>query len=257
MESECEKMSGTIYLGTQSWSNRYWRGNFYPPKTASENYLVEYAKRLHAVEIDSTFYAIPRAEVLQHWYEMTPTDFRFTAKFPRVITHEKMLVDAAGETRQFLDAMALLGDKAGPLVLQFPYGFSPQHRARLAEFLGGLPREFRYAVEVRHPDWFAEPFYDLLRDLDVSLVIGDYGKPPTSIQVPTPWSYIRLVGSHHDFPNGPVDALLDRSAELDHWSRAIARLAANGVTVWAFASDVYQGHAPSTILALAERLNAI
>lgn len=264
-------MASDIYLGTQSWTNKNWRGNFYPKSTPSKNYLAEYAKQFHAVEIDSSFYAIPRPEVVTYWREVTPNDFRFTAKFPRAITHQKILKDVAAETRQFLDVMALLKDKVGPLVLQFPFDFRPQHRERLAEFLAALPHEFRYAIEVRHPDWFTEPFYDLLKEHRVALVLADYGKTlaphvtaaelrhshagvPTSIQVTTDFTYIRWVGNRNDFPDGQVHALIDRSVELDQWSRVITRLAAQSVTVWAFANDIYQGHAPTTVRALTERI---
>src|SRR5512147_2680912 len=116
-------MSGKIYLGTQSWSNKNWHGNFYPAKSVAVQFLEEYAKKFNAVEIDSSFYAIPRAEIVQHWYEYVPKDFRFAAKFPGVITHEKVLKDVEAETKQFLNVMATLKEKLGPLVLQFPYSF--------------------------------------------------------------------------------------------------------------------------------------
>ena len=250
-------MTAGIYLGTQSWTNKNWRGNFYPKSTPPENYLAEYAKRFHAVEIDSSFYAIPRPEVVTHWRDVTPDDFRFTAKFPRVITHQKILKDVAAETRQFLDVMALLKDKLGPLVLQFPFNFPIQHRERLAEYLTALPREFRYVVEVRHPDWFAESFFNLLRAYRVALVLADYGKFPSSIQITTDFTYVRWVGNRKDFPDNQVHALIDRATELDQWSRVMTRLAAQGVTVWGFANDVYQGHAPTTVHALAERIGAV
>jgi uncharacterized protein YecE (DUF72 family) len=249
-------MMAGIYLGTQGWTNRNWRGNFYPKSTPPENYLAEYARRFHAVEIDSSFYAIPRPEVVAHWRDMTPNDFRFTAKFPRLITHQKILKDVAAETQQFLDVTSILKEKLGLLVLQFPFNFRLQHRERLAEFLAALPREFRYAVEVRHPDWFTEPFYDLLKEHRVALVLADYGKVPTSLQITTDFTYVRWVGNRQDFPDGQVQALIDRDAELDEWSRMITRLAAQGVTVWGFANDIYQGHAPTTVHALAERIGA-
>jgi uncharacterized protein YecE (DUF72 family) len=249
-------MPGDIHLGTQSWSNRYWRGNFYPHDTKSEKYLDEYAKRLNAVEIDSSFYAIPRAEVVMHWRDVTPNDFRFTAKFPRMITHQNVLKDVEAETRQFLGVMALLGEKLGPLVLQFPFSFRIQYRERLAQFLAALPGEFRYAIEVRHPDWYTEPFYALLEKHGVALVLADYGKMPTSMQITADFTYIRLVGNRSDFPGGRARALINRDAELDRWSAVITRLAAQGLSVWAFANDVYQGHAPTTVRALLERVQS-
>ena len=80
-----------FYLGTQGWSYRSWGGNFYPAQTPAGDYLKTYAQNFHAVEIDSTYYGTPRPQTVQQWREVTPADFRFTAKFPQAITHEKML----------------------------------------------------------------------------------------------------------------------------------------------------------------------
>lgn len=252
-----EIMAAVIYLGTQSWTNKNWRGNFYPLNTPAERYLFEYSKQFRAVEIDSSFYAIPRAEVVKRWNEMTPNDFRFTAKFPRSITHQKIMQNTATETHQFLDVMSLFKEKLGPLVLQFPFDFRPQHRKRLEKFLTALPREFRYAIEVRHPDWFTAPFYDLLKQNRVALVLADYGKMPNSIQVTTDFSYVRWVGNRNDFPDGTVHTLIDRTDELNQWSRVMTQLAAQAISVWGFANDIYQGHAPTTIRALDERVHPL
>ncbi len=136
----------TIHLGTQGWSYKSWNGVFYPQDTPANCYLEEYAKKLHTVEIDSTFYATPRASTVKQWDEVTPDDFRFTAKFPQKITHEKMLKEAEQDVKLFLDTMSLLGPKLGPLLLQFPYTFKPDQRVVLADFLAALPGDFRYAV---------------------------------------------------------------------------------------------------------------
>lgn len=250
-------MAGRIYLGTQSWSNKNWRGNFYPSKIAPQDFLKEYAKTFKAVEIDSTFYAVPRAAVVEQWYASTPNAFRFAAKFPGVITHEKVLKDVEIETQQFLQTMVLLKEKLGLLVLQFPFNFRTVQRDRLIDYLAALPTEFRYAVEVRHPDWFIDAFYDVLKKHRIALVLADYGKMPSVFPVTADFTYIRLVGNRRDFPSGPVHTLLNRDAELNRWSETITQFAAQDIDVWAFANDVYQGHAPTTMQALSSRVQAI
>ena len=110
-----------LRLGTSSWSSQDWVGVFYPAGTASADFISEYAKHFDTVEVDSTFYRTPSAAMVRNWRARTPSGFLAAAKFPQVITHEKVLVDCANELSEFLKAMDLLGDKLGPLLLQFPY----------------------------------------------------------------------------------------------------------------------------------------
>src|SRR5512146_3272948 len=95
-------MATSIFLGTQGWSYKSWLGTFYPADTPAGNFLSEYARRLHPVEIDSTYYGTPRPESVKQWHTLAPDRFRFTAKFPQLITHEKMLRGAEQETAHFL-----------------------------------------------------------------------------------------------------------------------------------------------------------
>lgn len=114
-----------IYLGTQGWSYKSWAGVFYPSGTPSNRYLAAYATKFKAIEIDSTFYGTPRVTNVEKWVNDTPDHFRFAAKFPKLITHDKQLQNVASETAFFLDAMSQFGAKLGPLCLQFAYDFAP------------------------------------------------------------------------------------------------------------------------------------
>ncbi len=245
----------TIYLGTQGWSYKSWVGNFYPEKTTARDYLSEYARRFRAVEIDSTAYAAPRYATVEQWYQSTPADFRFTAKFPQTITHEKMLNDAEGDAAHFLASIKLLGEKLGPLLIQFPYQFKSDQFERLADFLAALPTDLRYAVEVRHRGWLTDEFFDLLTRHHVAFALSDYAYMPRMERVTTDFAYIRWLGSRKDVPDSNYDHVrVQRDAELDRWSQVVARLLDNGTTVWGFANNHYQGHSPTTINALMERL---
>ncbi len=245
-----------IHLGTQGWSYKSWVGNFYPANTVPTDFLKEYVKEFHAVEVDSTFYGMPRPQTIEQWRAITPDDFRFAAKFPQAITHEKMLKNALPETLQFLDAMARLGDKLGPLVLQFPYQFKPDQQSTLADFLAALPREFRYAVEVRHRGWLTDAFFELLTQHHVALALADYAYMPKLDRATTDFVYIRWLGNRKDIPDDHYEAVrIQRDAELDRWSDLISQLLEKGVTVWGFANNHYQGHSPATVRSILERIN--
>jgi len=249
------KDNPAIYLGTQGWSYKSWVGNLYPEGTQPNQYLVEYARQFRAVEIDSTYYGAPRPQTVEHWRDVTPAGFRFTAKFPQTITHEKMLKGAEQETRRFLDAMALLGDKLGPLLIQFPYAFKPDQRATLAQFLEALPTNFRYAIEVRHRGWLDDAFFDLLAQHRVALALADYAYMPRLERGTTDFTYIRWLGNRKDIPDDQYDRVrINRDQELDRWSAVIAKLVEQGVTIWGFANNHYQGHSPATVRGLMERI---
>ncbi len=246
-----------IYLGAQGWSYKSWDGVFYLKDTPAQNYLAEYAQKLRAVEIDSTFYATPRASAVKQWAQVTSDHFRFTAKFPQKITHENMLKNVGQHVALFLDTMSLLGEKLGPLLLQFPYTFKPEQRAVLADFLAALPTTFRYAIEVRQRGWLQDWFFDLLAQHRVALVLADYAYMPKLERATTDFVYIRWLGNRKDVPDDEYDHVrLDRSSELDHWTDVIADLVDKGVTIWGFANNHYMGHSPATLREIQARLQA-
>lgn len=248
-------MSASVLLGTQGWSYKSWVGSFYPPDAAVGDYLAAYAGQFRAVEIDSTYYGTPAPQTVKHWHASTPGDFRFTAKFPQTITHAKMLQDTQHETLQFLDTLALLGEKLGPLLLQFPYQFKPDRRETLAQFLAALPRNFRYAVEVRHRGWLDDAFFGMLAEQHVALALTDYAYMPRLERTTTDFAYIRWLGNRRDVPDDQYDRVrLQREADLDHWASLITQFLDRGITIWGFANNHYQGHSPATVRALLERL---
>jgi uncharacterized protein YecE (DUF72 family) len=248
----------TIYLGTQGWSYKSWEGVFYRKDTPSTSYLSEYARKLGAVEIDSTYYATPRASTVKQWDQVTPEGFRFTAKFPQKITHEKMLKEVGQDVAFFLDTMSLLGPKLGPLLIQFPYTFKPDQRTVLEEFLAALPPSprFRYAVEVRQRGWLQDWFFDLLTRHGVALVLADYAYMPRLARQTTDFAYIRWLGNRKDVPDDEYDHVrINRDKELDHWTGVIADLVDKGVTIWGFANNHYMGHSPATLSEIRTRLS--
>jgi uncharacterized protein YecE (DUF72 family) len=125
---------GKLHLGTIGWSYNFWKGNFYPNKMASKDFLNYYSTKFNTVEVDSTFYRIPTPQAITNWKKQTSEGFIFSLKFPQIITHIKMLKDCQRETDVFLDRAKLLGQKLGPLLLQFPPNFGTEHLPDLARF---------------------------------------------------------------------------------------------------------------------------
>ena len=140
-----------LYLGTQGWSYPSWVGSFYPSGTSTSEYLPEYTKSFNTVELDTTFYGVPRQSTIAGWLERTPAGFRFAAKFPKTITHEKALRDAVPETTYFVEAMAGLDDKLGPLLLQMPPQWTASGMDDLKRFLPDLPVPCKVARNGEYP----------------------------------------------------------------------------------------------------------
>lgn len=243
-----------VWLGTTAWAFDTWVGSFYPPKTKSGDYLTEYARRFPAVEVDSTFYAIPRESAVAGWARKTPDSFLLCPKFPQLITHEKRLTDAELETEVFLHTMRLLGPKLGPLVLQFDYTFHADQQDNLLAYLDALPNDLRYGVEVRHRGWLKEPFYAALRERNVALVMSDlYYMPRITVQT-ADFAYIRLLGDRRKIPGDMGELVQDRGEDLAWWRDQVVALREEGAEVFVFINNKYEGNSPMTVRRMAALL---
>lgn len=169
-------LSTTYFLGCPMWANRAWQGSLLEPGRRTADFLSDYARVLNTVEGNTTFYAVPNAEKVRHWRDQTPPSFRFCFKFPKVISHELALLNCEREVASFFEAMAPLGRRLGPFFLQLPPSFCDLDR--LSRFLTVLPKSFRFAVEVRHPAFFAgdaieRDFEAMLTGLEMDRVLFD------------------------------------------------------------------------------------
>jgi len=247
-------MSGTIHIGTSGWSYADWVGPFYPAGTPQARYLAEYARTFSAVEVDSTFYRIPTERMVDGWARATPPAFRFAPKFPQVITHEKRLQGCEAERDLFLARMERLGERLGPLVLQFDYTFRYAEHHLLEAFLRGLPPGRRYAVEVRHRGWLRDEFYAMLERCGAALVLHDLHYMPKLDRATADFVFVRLLGKRSLVPDDFSRARIDRAKDLDAWAEKVRIFADRGLEVFVFANNRYQGHAPATCRDLAQRL---
>jgi uncharacterized protein YecE (DUF72 family) len=236
-----------IYLGTSGWSYADWEGTLYPEALPSASRLAEYVKHFATVEIDSTFYGTPRRSTVQNWREVSPDGFLFAAKFPKQITHDQNLVGSEAEAESFLNTMAELGDRLGPLLVQLPPSFDVEGMGVLEDFLKRLPEGFRYAVEVRHRSWLGSDLPEMLRERGVALALIDYPRMPRMQEATADFSYIRWLGDRREFPEGHTHLEKNRDDDLLWWSELVDRFLEEGRTVFAYANNHYQNHSPSTL----------
>ena len=256
-----------LYLGTSSFTAAGWEGSFYPRGTKSRDFLSYYATQFATVEVDSTFYGTPSASTVTGWYEKTPADFIFAAKVPRVVTHEKVLVDCEAEFDEFIARMELLDEKLGPLLLQFPY-FNQSAFKSVNEFLPRL-RFFlkrteqmlacKLAVEIRNNSWLNARFADVLREYNVALVLIDQSFAPRPWEmtekldlVTADFAYVRWLGDRKGIEEQTTTwnkTVIDRRDDLRHWADVLRSLVLDKRIrkLFAFANNHYAGHGPATV----------
>jgi len=181
-----------LYIGTSGFAYKEWKGTFYPEDLPEKQMLRFYGEHFRAVEINNTFYRMPKAPVLEAWAAEVPADFRFVLKASRRITHLQRLKDAGDSLRYLFEVAGALNERLGPLLFQLPPYFK-KDLLRLREFLGLLPWHARAAFEFRHSSWFDEETFNLLREHQVALCVAE---TEDGIETPfvstTDWGYLRL-----------------------------------------------------------------
>ncbi len=269
---------GEFLYGTSSWSSPDWAGVFYPEGMPPGDYLGHYAQEFRTVEADVTYYRVPSRQMVEGWDRKTPDDFVLCAKFPRSIVHagaerlpdEKRLLmpgEVGDDLERFLEAMSILGDKCGPLILQFPY-FNKKvftdptpFLERLDTFLAGLPTEFRYGVEIRNKTWLAAPLLEILRRHRTALVLVDlkYMPHPADLMgdldlLTTDFVYVRLIGDRKavEARTRTFDrVVMDQGPRLSRWARLLREVIPRSERTLVFANNHFAGHGPATIRDLA------
>ncbi len=229
------------------WSYGFWRGSFYPAELGSSGFLAYYASRFNSVEVDSTFYRIPRTETVKEWKQQTPEGFKFSLKFPAKITHVKLLKDCQEETRVFLERVSLLEEKLGVLLLQFPPLFRTQHFPLLKSYLEALPKTHRYAVEVRHPSLLNADLYALLKAQSVALAWVESAKMPLTSEVTADFVYVRWEGDRK-IVNGLLGKIeREQQAPIAEWVDRLKVLLGAGVHVFGYFSKYFSGFPPADL----------
>jgi uncharacterized protein YecE (DUF72 family) len=253
----------SLYIGTSAFTAKGWEGTFYPPGMKPADYLSFYATRFNSVEVDSTFYRTPSKATVQGWDKKTPQGFIFAAKVPQLVTHEKVLVDCDAEFKEFVQMMDLLGDKLGPLLLQFGY-FNKKafvgvndFLVRLRPFLKKLPKGHKFAVEIRNKNWLVPQFVEALRERGVALALIDQSWMPRPAQwfekldpITADFTYVRWLGDRKWIEEQTKvwnKIIVDRSAELAEWVEVLKTVHKRKIQILAFANNHFAGFGPATV----------
>lgn len=190
-----------FHVGTSGFSYKEWKGSFYPKDLKDKEMLAYYAERFSTVEINNTFYRMPKAAVLEGWAEQVPEGFRFVIKASRRISHMKRLKEVDDEADYLFSTLDSLDERLGPVLVQLPGNFK-KDMDRLRAFLDLIPPHVRVAFEFRHEAWHDEEVFEALRGRNCSLVIADVDDAPDpELTVTADWIYLRLRRDQYTKPS--------------------------------------------------------
>ncbi len=217
----------TVRIGTSGWSYRHWRDVFYPPGLPTRDWLRHYASRFSTVELNATFYRLPRPETFEAWARQAPPGFCFALKASRYLTHIRRLREPGEPLERLLAAARPLGGHMGPLLFQLPPRWVPD-ADRLRALAEAVPQGLPAAVEFRDPAGYTPQVLDLLADLGLALVVHDHPAAPAPREVTGPFAYVRFHGP------GPLYGGEYGEAGLAGWAEWIRGLRGRGVPVYAY-----------------------
>jgi uncharacterized protein YecE (DUF72 family) len=236
-----------IHIGTSGWHYDHWRGPFYPDDLDADRFLAYYAQRFSTVEVNNSFYRLPSERALGTWRDASPPGFSFAVKGSRFITHLKKLLDPERSLAPFMERMALLREKLGPILFQLPPRWH-FNAARLEAFLQALPGGCRYALEFRDQSWINPGALNLLRRHNAAFCIYELGGYLAPREITADFVYIRLHG-----PGGPYQGQYS-TRTLAAWSEAISAWSRQGREVFCYFDNDEAGFAAQDAARLQEML---
>ena len=245
MENQLQVRTGSVpaaaWVGTSGWQYDDWAGTFYPPRFARHRWLGWYARRFPTVEINATFYRLPKTPAVEGWRDRVPAGFRYAVKGSRYLTHNKKLRDPEEPVRTITGRLAPLRPVHGVWLWQLPPNL---HRdtERLERFLAALPPTPRHAVEFRHTSWYEPEVEDALRRHRVAWVWLSDRQMPDAAPLTTDLVYLRFHGLGDDTgARYRWDYTVD---ELAPWVERVRTAVAGGADAWVYFNNDFAANAP-------------
>ncbi len=240
-----------IRIGTSGWHYKSWHGPFYPAGLKIKDFLSYYIGRFDTAEINNSFYRLPTEQAVQAWHDAAPAGFLFAWKASRFITHMKRLKGIEESIDLVFGRMNALGDKFGPVLFQLPPTFKADAdtRERVARCLSLIPDGRRCAFEFRHPSWYEESVFRILRDHNAALCISDHADAPAPWVDTADFVYVRAHGT-----NGRYAGSYSPET-LQGWSHRIAAWQGNGLGVYVYFDNDIKSAAPGDAGMLLTLLN--
>ncbi|HTN19134.1 MAG TPA: DUF72 domain-containing protein [Pelobium sp.] len=227
---------GSIRIGTSGWHYKHWKGTFYPSNVKEKDQLATFIQHFDTVEINNSFYRIPKEETFETWKKSVPGNFLFSVKANRYFTHLKKLNVSKNAIEDFLNKASLLEEKLGVILFQLPPGWKCDHN-RLSSFLHQLPKGFRYTFEFRNATWDNEDTYSLLKQYNCAYCIYNLAGHLSPIKTTADFVYIRLHG-----PGGKYEGSYS-DAELENWAKLVKQWSMDGKDVYVYFDNDQLGYA--------------
>ena len=228
-------MSARAWIGTSGYEYAHWRHDFYADVPRSR-WLEAYAERFDTVELNATFYRLPKPATFEAWAGRVPAGFRFAVKASRYLTHVRRLREPAEPIERLWSGAARLGQRFGPVLYQLPPRWTP-NPDRLAAFLEAVPRDHPQAVEIRDRRWYRDDMLRQLADAGVALCLHDMPGSASEPRPVGPFAYLRFHGAGERYGGRYPPQ------RLRAWADRIADWTASGLTVWAYFNNDIGGHA--------------
>ena len=236
-------MTARVHIGCSGWIYRHWRELFYPAKLPQRLWFAHYSDTFGTVELNTSFYHLPKAETFTRWRDQAPPGFRYSVKAPRFITHMKKLKDCSEPVEEFLSRARNLGESIGPILYQLPPRWA-FNRGRLEEFIALLPADLSHVFEFREKSWLSEEVLALLDRHGMAFCAHDMPGLATPRWASGPIAYVRFHGGTGKY----VGRYRDES--LLAWTDWIVDQAGSGRDVWCYFNNDIHGHAIHDALTL-------
>jgi uncharacterized protein YecE (DUF72 family) len=235
-----------IRIGTSGWHYEDWAGRFYPSGLPKSKWLEYYSKHFNTVEINNTFYHLPKEQTFENWRKQAPKNFLFTVKASRYITHIKRLNDPREPLERFFERANILQEHLGPVLYQLPPSFH-KDLDRLKDFLLALLKKRVAVFEFRHESWFSQDTYDLLKEFNAAFCIHDLVSIPTPRVITSDIIYVRFHG-----PTGKYEGNYSKSS-LQSWAKWIKDNFKGKKAVYAYFNNDYNAYAVKNAKTLKEQ----
>jgi uncharacterized protein YecE (DUF72 family) len=237
-----------IRIGTSGWHYEDWSPLFYPPGLHKSKWFEYYSRHFDTVEINNTFYQLPKERTFENWHKQAPNNFLFTVKANRYITHIKRLKDPREPLDRFYERANLLWEHLGPVLYQLPPSFQ-KDLDRLKFFFQALPKERIAVFEFRHESWFCEDTYELLKKFNAAFCIHDLVDIPAPRVITGDIIYVRFHG-----PTGKYEGNYSKSA-LQNWAKWLKANIKGRKAIYAYFNNDYQAYAVKNAKTLKEQFN--
>ncbi len=242
-----------LYIGTSGWSYKHWSGIFYPKEVKPNKYLEYYITKFDCVELNSSFYHLPKRTTISGWLERTPETFRICPKLSRFITHQKRLADSEESLKKYFELFAPMKNRMGPVLIQLPPGLIFD-KILVRDFLNLLREQYhsyRFAIEIRHKSWITDVFFHMLKSYKTAFVIADSGKRfPYYEAITTDIAYLRLHGHEQLYASDYS------SPDLHRYAGKIIQWMETTKEVWVFFNNDFKGFAVKNAQMLKETINS-